>query len=148
MGCLILLASQFNMHHLHRTVSMACCAASSAAFCSSASRSVSYQLPSCLDKGRFNKQPFTKELAKRRCFRNLNSSSKHSNLWAFFPFTLVVQKMISCNRCQVGANFGGIVRHSNCHHISEPSMKLRLDRRGIVKAPNIKVKVPTHVTHV
>ena len=73
-------------------------------------------------------------------------SSKPSNLWAFFPFTLVVQKMISCNQCQVGADFGGVLGHSNCHHVSERSMKLRLKGRGIVKASNIEVKTPTYVT--
>ena len=86
MGRLLLLASQFNMHHPHQTVWRACCAASSAAFCSSASRSVSYQLPSCLDKGRFNKQPFTKELAKLRHFRN--QFFVHPSPAIFGPFFL------------------------------------------------------------
>lgn len=54
--------------------------------------------------------------------------------------------MISCNQCQVGADFGEILRHSNCHHVSERSMKLRLKGRGIVKASNIEVKTPTYVT--
>lgn len=54
--------------------------------------------------------------------------------------------MISCNQCQVGADFGGVLGHSNCHHVSERSMKLRLKGRGIVKASNIEVKTPTYVT--
>ena len=71
---------------LHQTVSMACCAASSAAFCSSASRSVSYQLPSCFDKGRFNKQPSQKNSQNSATFETNFSFIQAQQSLGLFSF--------------------------------------------------------------
>ena len=145
MGCLMLLASQFNMHHPHQTVSMACCAASSAAFCSSASRSVSYYQAAWIREG------LTSNHSQKNSHNSTSETKKfHPSPAIFGPFFL---SRWWCRKRFPAIN-AKLVRILVEYFdipiaITSQSPKWSSDLRegGRVIASNIEVKTPTYITH-